>query len=258
MPIKNGIGYSETTPLKQHHFRENIRVHLRIVRGIMQKYPAWGDGVYHYFDLNAGSGLVDGVSGSPLIFIEESMHYPTLNVHAVLIEINKSNAESLARNLALYHATNCKIDVRCGDHADVLPEFFTSKRTKSFGLVYTDPTGSIPPFDLLAEMASVPCYEKTDFLISCSATTIKRVRGCSKCPSDKYLTDYLNTIDKKYWNVREPLGRHQWTLLIGSNWNAYPSFKNLGFYSADSLEGRKVLSKLNFTEKELTNGENSC
>lgn len=218
----------------------------------------WVDDAYYYFDLNAGPGLTHDYAGSPAIFLQEASKYPSMKVHATLIEVRKDNTEALAKVLAPYHSSTRIFDIRHGDHNDVLPEYFVGQRKKRLGLVYTDPTGSIPPFDLLAEMSKVSCYAKTDFLISCAATTIKRARGCSVCHQNKHLVYFLGAIDKQYWNVREPLGRHQWTLLIGSNWNAYPTFKHLGFYSASSEKGKAILERLNYSSKELQNGKDGC
>jgi hypothetical protein len=59
-----------------------------------------------------------------------------------------------------------------------------------------------------------------DCLAYLSATNYKRTRGAGF--SDGYLLDDLKAIGKAYIQLREPMGRHQWTFGIATNWKDFP------------------------------------
>lgn len=247
MAVDNGVGISKNTPIKQEHFRTVVNVHLRICKAILYKQQSWINPYYYYFDLNAGPGrykykhgfFEEEVSGSPLHFIEMAT---SINIpyKATFFEKDPQNVAKLRESLKPYE--DGSITVHEGDHEVLLPRYFDLlERRKRYGLVYADPTGSLPPFGLLAEMAKVPCYDKLDFLVYCAATNIKRVQHFT----NKTLVDHLDGINKKFWVIREPKDRHQWTFLLGTNWDAMPDFRKIGFYNAHSPEGLEILTTLN-------------
>jgi len=61
----------------------------------------------------------------------------------------------------------------------------------------------------------------------------------------------MASIDKRVWLVRQCSGRHQWTFLLGTNWDSFPEFHNHGFFKADSPVGQQVLEQLDNTATEL-------
>ena len=135
-----------------------------------------------------------------------------------------------------------------GDHTDTLPTFFNlPRRRKKYGLLYADPSGVAPPFNLLAAFASH--YKRIDLLIYLSATNLKRKRAAQN-GSTPTLIDELSNIDKDQWIIREPHGQHQWSFLLGSNWLNYPTYESEGFHRVSSATGQCILHRLNYTENE--------
>lgn len=246
MPIDNGVGISENTFIKQQHFEKILAAHLSICREIFNKGFEYVDPHYYYFDLNAGPGSYEyrhgfyseQILGSPLLFLrlaeEKQMTY-----EAVFMESNRLNHSKLSA--AILDSQRPDVEVLYGNHNDLLPRYFQTDRRRRYGLAYTDPTGSAPPFDLLARMSRILAYKTLDFLIYCSAANIKRIFRFT----GQTLVKQLEPIQKKHWIIREAHAKHQWTFLLGTNWDYMPRFKKLGFHRADSLEGAAILEILN-------------
>lgn len=260
MPKINGIGYSESTGIKQASFRKIIKTHIQCCEKIINRWSnlkqPWCEDNYTYIDLNAGSGRNpgNGSPGSPLIFINEAKKYKRLNFQVNLYEINRVNLSNLMRQqelIPILIPKNIRISYHFGDNKIRFPETFGFQGKKKFGVIYNDPSGKIPDFKILAEASFI--FDKMDIFINCPATTIKRRCGLASIKNkglDIRLSEYLKLIDKKYWILREPTGYHQWTFLIGTNWDSFPVYKKLGFYSIESEEGQKILYNLNYSEKE--------
>ena len=115
----------------------------------------------------------------------------------------------------------------------------------------------MPDFDLLAELSKKPAFKYIDFVVYLSATNIKRVRRFEQATGRdakvKLLTDYMKSIDKSTWIIRKPMGKHQWTFAIGSNWVKFPDWEKRGFYRIDSDEGKSMLERLTYTDGEIDN-----
>ena len=103
----------------------------------------------------------------------------------------------------------------------------------------------------MAEFFTNPAFSKLDVLVNCPSTTIKRAAGAFPHIERKNLLENLLAIEKDYWYVREPYHKMQWTFLIGTNWDQFPLFSEIGFYRATSPEGREVLAHLAYTAEEL-------
>ncbi len=241
MPEINGVGFGEQSNDKQDDFRNVIRLHLNIVNNITRE---WKNRRYTYIDMNAGPGQYEGITGSPLIFLDECSRVG-LPFDATFIECVEVNANAL-RYLVGKSGT-----VINQDHQVTL-RTYRNAPSLGLGLIYHDPTGVIPSFDLLAEISRYPAFAKTDIMVYLSATNIKRVRLAERNDKTKCLDEYLRAIDKKAWIVRKPQGKHQWTFVIGSNWVKFPDWKNRGFYNVFSPEGQSVLDRLTYTENELS------
>jgi len=256
MDDKENFGFSDYTIYKQLHLGAILRKHLNITRAIFEKHD-WPEKVYHYLDLHAGPGIYQHngmvVRGSPIIFIETLMSVG-LKCQAVFFEICDDRRTQLVWNLARFADVPDLSLLFHGDYQRFLPCHFDDSQArakKKFGLVYADPAGTLPPFELLAQMFQSRSYATMDVLIYMSSTNLKRQLKYDRCPIDKRLKDYLGLIPKKYWIVREPYGPHQWTFLIGTNWDAFPEFRDLGFHRIDSPEGQEIFHRLNYTRKEL-------
>jgi three-Cys-motif partner protein len=264
MPVNNDVGTSEYTEIKQQHFNKIIDIHIESTLAILRKnnkrFPGWCEKKYYYFDINAGPGMVNGEEGSPLIFLNYAKKHKDISFHVVLIENNKTNILELSEKMQPYLIyPNLVIDIRFGDHNKIIPEYFVAQKRNRFGLIYNDPSGKVPSFDLLQAMSGTACYSKLDILINCPSATIKRVSRSPLTKSKETLIDYLNKIDKEHWLIREFYFKHQWTFLIGTNWINFPRFKKIGMYPMSSVEGKKILYDLNYTtseKKEMMNEAN--
>lgn len=250
MPVLNGIGFGEHTALKQEHFEKLIRLHLAITASVQRNWRErrWQGAdldTYYYFDINAGAGHdPTGLAGSPLIFLRQAALRGT-RYQAVLIERELINYQELNRKIK-----DSSVVIEHGDHADVLPKYF-AKGPQRFGIVYADPSGDKPAFDLLGDMSRQPIYKLLDICIYVSATRRKRDRNSPKTREDRCLRDFLGVIDKKEWIIREPVGRDQWSFLIGSNWINFPDWKKEGFHSWKSPRGKEIFDLLTYTPEEI-------
>lgn len=194
------------------------------------------------------------IKGSPLIFLDALMAVG-ISCQAVFFEVKDDLRTELIKNVAKYNTSANLSMAFHSDHCKFLPCYFedegAKRPRKKFGLVYADPSGSLPPFELLGRFFQGKAYSTLDVLIYLTSTNLKRQLMASTCPIEKRLTDYLALIPKRHWILRKPMGQHQWTFFIGTNWDSFPAFNNLGFYRLDSAEGRQILAKLNYTNEEL-------
>jgi three-Cys-motif partner protein len=249
------MGYSKYTPIKQDHFRKFITMHIDLMTKITMRKCAWLDR-YWYFDLTAGAGVYGGVVGSPIVFAEEALNRPSVNFQLTLIEKDIKSAEILTSLLnTLDLPTNIGVKVICNDYHTAISPYLTPIKAKA-GLIYCDPNGDIPPFDLLSTIFASDKYRMVDCLIYVPATTIKRVAKAALCQEERVLPVYMAAINKKHWLVREPIGTHQWSFILGTNWVDFPQMKSIGFYAFDSDEGVRIFRKLTLTAKELNSGGN--
>lgn len=250
MPIVNGIGFGEHTALKQEHFEKVLGLHMAVTTRVQNNWreKGWHGAEldrYYYFDINAGAGSdPTGLIGSPLIFLRQA-RARQLSYRAILIDREPDNCKRLTDAIRDYDVT-----IELGDHNDVLPKYFVSAPSR-FGLVYTDPSGTIPPFDLLAQMSRQPVYKRLDICIYVHATNIKRIRRSDRTNENRCLRDFIDGIDKKEWIVREPVGKEQWSFLIGSNWIDFPDWQKEGFHSYKSAKGKEIFDLLTYTSEEI-------
>lgn len=142
---------------------------------------------------------------------------------------------------------NISIYVHRGDHFNILKQYikFTDHK-KRLGLAYMDTNGK-PSFDVLAELSNVPNYQKMDILMNCSATAVKRSGPNNPICRGKTLIEYLEMIDKRFFMIREPYGKMQWSFILATNWVNMPQFKKIGMFPITSSEGSEILKKLNNT-----------
>lgn len=251
--MNDGYATSACTGTKDFHFRELLRTHIRVVKAIMRKY-AWAQQTYFYWDLNSGPGIDDQRRvGSPIEFITLADE-AELKYQAYFFEQNPKHAARL-KELVSDNAIVVE-----GDHNDTLPQLLAAigGTGNAYGLMYADPTGKIPPFDLIGEVTSHKQFARIDQLIYVSSANIKR--GLMAHPgSIRRLNEYLTLINKKFWIIREPQAKHQWTFLLGTNWTDFPEFEAIGFYRMDTERGKEILHRLSTTNKErIEDGESRC
>ena len=238
MPInEDGVGYSEYTQGKLFAFAGILEMHAKICRRIQSKYPRTP---YYYIDLNAGVGSVAGQPSSvPIAKRILDEHLMDRFIYAV--DINPNAPAALAGQAC---------EAAWGDNRVIAPMWIERipKYPSAYGLIFHDPNDLVD-FDLLGRLYEQPQTQKVDLLIYMSATTWKRYRtGSSKRIAS--LIVELGRINKRYWIVRDPRGKHQWTFLLGTNWQDFPYWERGGFYRVDGREGSRVLAKLSETSEE--------
>jgi hypothetical protein len=243
-PYKTG----PSTPKKDEHFREILKTHLPIVKSILSRKD-WADPRYHYWDLNAGYGIdKKGRVGSSIEFIAQADNL-VMDYRAFMFE----RSGRIASILKAHVNGNSGVQVIKGDHNITLPPLFSETSSNVFGMIYCDPDGKVPSFDLIGRFARK--YNLVDVVIYISSANLKRGLMSPGTKITKRLTEYLSVIPKKHWIVREPMDKHQWTFLIGTNWTNFPVFERIGFHRADSSQGIAIMHRLNTTNEERKNGK---
>jgi len=248
MPVVNGVGYSEHTPEKIEHLQAILSMHIAITAAVRQRRRYWQQTRYHYIDATAGTGYCPDpkhcdLKGSPLVFLD--VVDDRLPFRADFIERCAENLQTLTDHIGgLPH-----VHPHGGEYERVVPELLRTVH-EPLGLMFVDPSGELPDFHTLQLVARKRKY--LEILCYLSAANVKRVR-CStqEKQSQRQLIDHLTSIDKRYWLVREPVGKHQWTFILGSNSDLFKNYKRIGFYRADSKRGREILAHINYTRKEL-------
>jgi hypothetical protein len=250
MPVtEDNVGYSEYTELKIYNFKKIAEMHVKICQGIISRKP-WCDSRYFYMDLTAGTGVIPDTDlpncGRVMI---DTLRSTNIQFQAHLID--QFNADTLRSNLgpspALYYYND--------DHnlvmKDIIPKYV---KKPSYGLMFYDPNspgivnGNWESLNSIAEIYSNHAQlGQVDFMMYLSGTAIKRVRHLTQ----KKLQDWLAMLHKKYWVVRKPKGAWQWTFILGTNWDAYPKIRSIGFYPKNTEEGKDVFDTINLTSEEL-------
>lgn len=241
MPVTNGIGHSLATISKQHGFEKVISQHVSACGRILKKHESWAPQTYFYIDANAGCGSNDdeACDGSPVVFLKNARRIGQ-QYRAWFVEIEPGNSLYLRERVARWPAC----EVVTGDNREHVPQIINRLPRNAYGLLYSDPNG-VPNFDLLNLVSHHPNCSKLDILIRYTGSGVKRA-GSIK------LLDYLATINKKYWMVRdlESGDKWQWTFLLGLNWGGMSDWKSQGFHWADSEQGQDIIERLNYTNRE--------
>jgi hypothetical protein len=256
MPIVNGVvGVSKFTQEKCNVFGGMMDIHTSVVKGILSRGGC--EPFYHYIDLNAGPGIyVDDqnrpVVGSPIIarlyLINKNIPYKMyliekdISIYDQLSEHMPTSAVPDKSEQYIY-ASDCNI---------VTPEIrFQEENSICHGMVYADSSGQIPPFDLFKKLSYMPRYGRVDFMMTYAATSHKRQIKATACPANERLPELLSKIKKKFWLIREPTGKHQWTFLIGTNWANFPCWNKKGFYGITTKRGQEIYRTIWMTKGEL-------
>jgi hypothetical protein len=232
----------ENTPEKQKGLSAIFTVLICAGNRILDKYERsrWEvDPCFWVYDLNAGPGVhANNSIGSPLILLNLLIKHTKRRCKLILFENDhdrKGNFIDLCNNINMVDVPK-RIEVHPikADHRDRLSSLYNGSEKKRFGLCYQDYSGT-PNFDVLSKFSHKSCNSKTDILINCNTTQIKRNRGLSKngnytvSQETRDPIEAIKDIDKQYWQIREPLGKWQWQMLLGTNWKALSTFKKLGF-----------------------------
>jgi hypothetical protein len=234
-------------------------IHLPICAGIRERYGRPGDPSYLFVDLHGGPGnLIYGNAefpGSPLIALDELMAsglpYQTLH-----FERDSGTAENLAAAVAAHPG---------GQAATVISESFETGARQWLGLaprhrfrnglVYSDPISDPIPVDTFNAFAAH--FERVDLLAYVIANDqYKRANG-SGAGHGRRLADDIAAVHKKHVLIREPSTAHQFTFIFWTNWTEFPAWTRRGFHPLHSSAGRRILDRLNFTQRELGERDNT-
>lgn len=241
-------GQGVSTEFKERGLEAAFSINMRVFSGLKAKHAYGGRWRYHHIDLNAGSGINEevGCIGSPLAFIEAAEKMGCSDYFAGFCDTDESALAKLIRRDAVKENPN--VFLFNGDNAsliEAIPSLVSSGRENpkyAMGMVLSDPNGTDIPLDGLEWLAEeVP---RIDLCLNWNSTQFKRNRGAfgDDRPTMKEAIDRLG---KKHWLIREPMGRWQWTLLIGRN-TRIGEQPSLGFYHLDSEKGQDIFRRCNF------------
>jgi hypothetical protein len=254
MPLEDDIGYGEVTPLKIEHLAKIFEMHLLVTQAVLNRHPYY-EQTYRYIDLTSGKGVSpdNKTIGSPLVFLQQAESEKFKNAYrADFIEQNDESLIELRTNVMKFcKDRNCRceqIHYHMGSYEQILPNLISGDNKKEFGLIFVDPSGNLPNFDVLKLASS--SRPRMEILIYLSSTNIKRVYKYKR----KLLSDYMKELGKNYWLIRKPLSwdSHKWTFLLGSSAPIFKKYKKIDFFPLDSHEAQNFFDKINLSEKQRT------
>jgi hypothetical protein len=242
---------SDYTPIKQQALHDALTQQMNLIVHITEKWNKARP--YTFFDLNAGPGMTeDQQPGSPLIFRRIASEYmaqwPNFHFEATLYEADLQTYSKLVRVLG----NDPRFIIKNENHDELRSELLkkrdhpTKQDKWTFGAVYADPSNATLPWELLELFNHV--YPRVDIMINIACASYKRTIAQAGYQT---LADRLPTI-KKHWIVRKPFGKHQWSILVGTNWEDYPAWRRKNFYPwNDQGVGTSIFEKLVYTPEQL-------
>lgn len=227
------------TSIKQADFRAILAHHIDVCQSIFNGFQ--NHSIYRYIDTFGGPGCPDGINGSPLIF-QELAQQKSISYDADIFEMDFNNYSSLKDYL------NPAIKVHFGDGSQLIKSMSIGK--SQYGLLYCDPPQTPESFLQSIEIIKYAArhYQKLDLMLYISGRLYKAHKTFKDLP---YITEVMDTVDKKHWAIRKLRTGQQWTFLIGTNYIKWADWRKRGLYPIDSPEGRNCLEHLNLTRDEI-------
>jgi hypothetical protein len=244
---------SEWTELKQENFRSYMRAYSAIAAAIQRK-ATWQTPPWLYFELTAGSGLIDNgnvvIKGSPLIAMEAFREQPGFRVNCLFVESNSSYAMELTASVTaecagwpLVDQRRIQYEIKCLDHREILRTVQTYRN--AMGLLYWDGLGGdiFPAAELRQWLIDNPRH---DLLVMASGTAQKRM---GRARLDALLASMLP--DSTVW-LTSPCGPWQSVFAMVSRWTALGKKLTGPFklHDANSPTGKEILDTLATTSRE--------
>jgi hypothetical protein len=223
-----------------------------IVARYGNRYP------FFHFDIFAGSGWNSEAEciGSPVAFVREASAQGIVNFRAHFCDINQSACGALLNHREIGWDERCFI--HHGDNSGLvlaIPDLIRAAGddpAEAIGTVVVDPNGCDVPIEDLAMLNRLA--PKLDVILNVGATSFKRVRKYKENHGHDDAIDLrflMDRIGKAHWQIREPQGRNQWTLLVGRNGVRAGSHRALGFHDVESDYGQHLFNVCNLTPEEL-------
>lgn len=258
-PTQERLRASEWTARKEEAFDAYITIYARIAAAIQAKH-SWA-GRWFYFELTAGSGLIDGdagtIEGSPLLALR-AFRRAGLKVDCLFLEHNSAYEEELRRSVEALRSewteqecANVYCEIHPNDHRDVLLE--SERQYGRMGLIYWDGLGQdvYPSLELSSWLRRNP---KHDLILMGSGTAPKRM-GRAR------LDRAILTVPRETTWLSDTNGQWQWVFALATDWaplaarlstakNGQPMF------AATSPEGRAILDKIGLTRGERSVNRN--
>lgn len=237
MPITDGIGHSEYTRQKHDNLAGILKMHLDICRGIDQRNALR---CWWYFDMNAGDGR-----GSPAVaWSVLNTCQPPFSWQFVFSEHHYPSYCALGDRFDGFPGVACHYE----DNRAVASHYHNQITRLDYGVVFHDPNGGEIDLDMLRNFRD----SRLDVVIYYSAAGNKRLDTAFQGRRGVRLGRIVAEDVKQHWLIRLPEGKHQWTMLIGSNWVDFPAWERRGFYKLRSEAGQNIYDRLNSTARERT------
>jgi three-Cys-motif partner protein len=230
------VGHSKySEEIKQPNLKEILKHHMSICKNILSK--PYVDNRYLCIDATAGSGMVEGCKGSPLIFLEvaEQIGIP---FQGIFIEKDREICESLEVCVSTY--TNCVCHNM--DNAEIIVNYPKSRK-KRYGLLYFDPNGhkGIPSKEDLKVF--IDKHPKMDILIHFSPASMKR------CHNSFIIDELLGLKEWQY--LRQVHTGWQWTYMFLTGWGGFQNkFKKISLFPQTCLEFKETYKVIKSTKEE--------
>ena len=245
MPSLMNHGQSGSTEIKERGFAAALTVNLRIFQGRFGEDPRYR---YFHFDMNSGNGFnyLAGCIGSPLAFCEAVERVGCERYFAAFVDRDKKAIEGLLERPHMDDERRWAFNGKNAELLACIPDIirhFNEDPEYALGSILFDPNGTDIPIPEIAKLAKI--CRRLDVFINVNSTQFKRGSRVSIT-----VEDIKNSIDKKYWLIREPIGKQLWTILIGRN---YPggAHEAIGFYKLESAKGQAILLRCNLTKYQL-------